>query len=236
MTYQEIFPSLASIDPSWSDFFEQEMRQDYFSELAEFIKQETGQGKTLFPPKTDTFNAFILTPLDQTRVVILGQDPYHGAGQAMGLAFSVKEGVRIPPSLRNINKELASDMGIETPSHGDLSSWAGQGVLLLNTVLTVEESQAHSHAGKGWEHFTDAAIQQISQQGNTVFLLWGSHAQKKAELIDNERNFILTAPHPSPLSAHRGFLGCQHFSKANARLKQCHRGAIDWSLPAIEQA
>jgi len=236
MTYNDILPNHTSIDPSWQDFFAQETGQDYFSDLVDFIRDEAGSGKTLFPPKADIFNAFTLTPLNQARVVILGQDPYHGAGQAMGLAFSVKHGIRIPPSLRNINKELASDLGIEPPSHGDLTHWAKQGVLLLNTVLTVEESKAHSHAGKGWERFTDAAIKQVSNQGNIVFLLWGSHAQKKAELIDIERNFILKAPHPSPLSAHRGFLGCGHFSKTNDLLEHCNRGSIEWRLPALQTA
>jgi uracil-DNA glycosylase len=177
-------------------------------------------------------NALKLTPANQVKVVVLGQDPYHGEGQAHGLSFSVQRSIKIPPSLRNIFKELATDIsGFTVPQHGDLTSWAEQGVLLLNTVLTVEEGQAHSHKGKGWEIFTDTLITRLSEQtSDIVFLLWGKPAQQKIKLIDTSKHHVLTSVHPSPLSAHRGFLGCQHFSQTNAILKRLGKSEINWQI------
>lgn len=187
-------------------------------------------GKVIYPPDDDIFNAFKLTMPATLKVVIIGQDPYHGPNQAHGLCFSVNKGNKVPPSLRNIYKELASDIaGFEIPVHGDLSHWAEQGVLMLNTVLTVEQGQAHSHKKRGWEVFTDNVIKHISAEfENVVFLLWGAPAQKKAQLVDTARHSILSAVHPSPLSAHRGFFGCQHFSKTNELLSSFGKHAIDW--------
>lgn len=200
--------------------------------LGGWLKAEEAAGKRVFPPAGTRLRAFELTPLDEVRVVILGQDPYHGAGQAHGLAFSVMDGVRVPPSLKNIYKELATDCGVTAPVHGNLEHWARQGVLLLNNALTVEEGRAGSHQGKGWEEITDAAVAAVATKKEPcVFLLWGSHARKKAMnvrgLVDGH-HLVLTAPHPSPLSAHAGFFGCRHFSKANAFLKEHGRGTIDW--------
>ena len=196
------------------------------------IKQARQAGLTIYPPADEVFSAFGLTDFAQVKVVILGQDPYHGAGQAHGLAFSVKPEVAIPPSLRNIYRELASDVpGFVVPQHGFLQHWAAQGVLLLNAVLTVQENQANSHANWGWEHFTDRVVAQLNQHRNgLVFMLWGSYAQKKGAMIDRQRHLVLQAPHPSPLSAHRGFFGCKHFSQANAYLQQQGLGAIDWQV------
>jgi uracil-DNA glycosylase len=196
------------------------------------IKQARQAGLTIYPPADEVFSAFGLTDFAQVKVVILGQDPYHGAGQAHGLAFSVKPEVAIPPSLRNIYRELASDVpGFVVPQHGFLQHWAAQGVLLLNVVLTVQENQANSHANWGWEHFTDRVVAQLNQHRNgLVFMLWGSYAQKKGAMIDRQRHLVLQAPHPSPLSAHRGFFGCKHFSQANAYLQQQGLGAIDWQV------
>jgi uracil-DNA glycosylase len=205
--------------------------------LNAFLRGELAAGKTLYPRPAHWFRALDSVPLDQVRVVILGQDPYHGPDQAMGLCFSVLRGVRPPPSLQNIYKELASDLGPDwqRPSHGDLSAWAAQGVLLLNSVLTVEAGQAASHAGKGWEGFTDAVIRLVAAQDAPVaFLLWGAYAQKKAAFVQDVanggRHLILKAAHPSPLAAHNGFFGCRHFSKANAFLESAGRGSVDWRL------
>jgi len=202
--------------------------------LGGFLKAEEAAGKRVFPPRGCRLAAFELTPLDAVRVVILGQDPYHGAGQAHGLAFSVQPGVRVPPSLANIYKELHRDLGIPIPATGNLEAWARQGVLLLNNALTVEEGKAGSHQGLGWEAITDAAVAAVAAKAEPcVFMLWGSHARRKAERVPgvmNSRHLVLTAPHPSPLSAHTGFIGCGHFSKANAFLEAHGRGAIDWRL------
>jgi uracil-DNA glycosylase len=201
-------------------------------QLKAFLLSEKQQGKVIYPPSKNIFNAFNSTPLDQVKVVILGQDPYHGPNQAHGLCFSVQPGVPAPPSLQNMFKELNRDLGIPIPPHGCLQSWAEQGVLLLNATLTVEQGRAGSHQGKGWETFTDKAIQLVNEQcQGVVFLLWGSYAQKKSAFIDSRKHLILKAPHPSPLSAHRGFIGCGHFSKANQYLQQLKKPPIDWRLP-----
>ena len=217
---------------TWADILGQEKQQAYFQQIMQFVEQQRAAGKTIYPPKQDVFNAFKLTALDKVKVVILGQDPYHGPNQAHGLCFSVLKGVKTPPSLVNIYKELATDIpDFSIPQHGCLQSWAEQGVLLLNTVLTVEQGQAHSHAKIGWEQFTDAVIRQLSEHcENIVFLLWGSHAQKKGAVIDRQKHHILSAPHPSPLSAHRGFLGCKHFSQTNQILYQQGKTPIDWQV------
>ena len=200
--------------------------------LRDFLRAELAAGKTIYPPPAQIFAALDATPFDQVKVVILGQDPYHGPGQAHGLSFSVPTGIAIPPSLLNIFKEIERDLGLPMPRHGCLQHWASQGVLLLNAVLSVEEGRAGSHAGKGWEGFTDAIIDALSREREgLVFLLWGSYAQKKGELIDRQRHCVLKAPHPSPLSAHRGFLGCGHFGKANRWLQGRGSTPIDWSLP-----
>jgi len=207
----------------WSDFISTQQQLDYFQKLQQFIEHETLLGKTIYPAEVDRFTAFSLTELDNVKVVILGQDPYHGEGQAHGLSFSVPAGIKIPPSLRNIYKELSDDLDWkQSPDSGDLSGWARQGVLLLNTVLTVEKANAGSHAKQGWETFTDNVIQHINQHTEgVVFLLWGSYAIKKSSMIDQHKHHILTAVHPSPLSAYRGFFGCKHFSKTN-ELLICH--------------
>jgi uracil-DNA glycosylase len=202
------------------------------AELKQFLLAERDAGKRIFPAGSNWFRALDLTPLDKVKVVILGQDPYHGPGQAHGLCFSVPDGVRPPPSLVNIYKELRSDLGIEPPAHGFLEHWARQGVLLLNSVLTVEMGLAASHRDRGWERFTDAVIRLVNaKQQPVVFMLWGSYAQKKAAFVDTSRHLVLKAPHPSPLSAHSGFLGCKHFSKANAFLQSHGLAPIDWALP-----
>ncbi len=210
-----------------------EFRSDYMQALRTFLVAEKAKGKRIFPKGSEWFRALDLTPLDKVRVVILGQDPYHGEGQAHGLCFSVKPGVRPPPSLGNIYKELKSDLGLDPPRHGFLEHWAQQGVLLLNSVLTVEMAQAASHQGKGWERFTDAIIRLVNDRPDpVVFLLWGSYAQKKAAFVDASRHLVLKAAPPSPLSAHNGFLGCRHFSKTNAFLESRGLPPIDWALPA----
>lgn len=199
--------------------------------LKTFLKQQKSQRKIIYPASDNWFNAFNSTPFDQVKVVILGQDPYHGPGQAHGLCFSVVPGVPFPPSLLNIFKEIESDLGISGPTNGCLQGWAAQGVLLLNATLTVERQRAGSHQGKGWEQFTDRAIQALDQQRDSlVFLLWGSYAQKKGHFIDPHKHLILKAPHPSPLSAHRGFFGCGHFSKTNKWLDQHGLKPVDWSV------
>ena len=221
------------LDPSWLEYLEQEFSQDYMVALRQFLQQEKTRGKKIFPPGELIFNALNTTPLDKVKVVILGQDPYHGPGQAHGLCFSVLPGVQVPPSLQNIYKELEADLGITPAPHGYLQSWAEQGVLLLNAVLTVEQFKAASHQGKGWEQFTDRIVQVLNEQcSDLVFLLWGSYAQKKGQIIDRDRHHVLQSTHPSPLSAHRGFLGCRHFSQANAYLEAKGLSGINWTLPA----
>ncbi len=210
----------------WKDVLAEEKRKPYFQELLDFVAAERSRGVTVFPPNDQVFAALTATPFSSIKAVILGQDPYHGAGQAHGLCFSVQHGVKPPPSLVNIFKELHSDIAIPIPAHGCLMGWAKQGVLLLNSVLTVEEGKPSSHANQGWERFTDAVISAINSHLNgVVFLLWGSYAQKKGAVINSERNLVLKAPHPSPFSVHSGFFGCKHFSKANDYLKS---RAIDW--------
>ncbi len=225
------------LEESWKEALSPEFESPYMHQLKAFLVEEKRRGKVIFPRGSEYFRALDLTPLDEVQVVILGQDPYHGFGQAHGLCFSVRPGVRIPPSLVNIYKELETDLGIPPARHGFLESWAKQGVLLLNSVLTVEESQAASHQGKGWERFTNAVIRQVNDEcDGVVFMLWGSYAQKKAAFVDTERHLVLKAAHPSPLSAHNGFLGCRHFSKANAYLSEHGRDPIDWALPSNPDA
>ena len=229
-----------TFDPSWRDALAAPLASDAMVALTRFLAAEEQAGTTIFPPAADRFRALELTALPDVRVVILGQDPYHGAGQAHGLCFSVRPGVKPPPSLANIYRELASDCGIDAPTHGFLEHWARQGVLLLNTVLTVAEGRAAAHRGRGWEQLTDAIIRAVAeQQAPTVFMLWGSHAQAKAPLVTaaaRHRHLILTAPHPSPLSAYKGWFGSGHFSKANAFLEAHGRGSIDWSVPPLASA
>lgn len=224
--------STIKLDESWRTPLSQEFQQPYMQGLKQFLESEKAQGKRIFPKGSEYFRALDLTPLDAVKAVILGQDPYHGEGQAHGLCFSVRPGVRTPPSLVNIYKELKTDLGIDPPRHGFLEHWARQGVLLLNSVLTVEMGRAASHQKQGWEQFTDAVVRLVNQKDEpVVFLLWGAHAQRKAAFVDQSKHLVLKAAHPSPLSAHNGFLGCRHFSRANAFLEAKGRGAIDWSLP-----
>ncbi|AMK17123.1 MULTISPECIES: uracil-DNA glycosylase [Sphingobium] len=220
---------------SWRARLREEFDRPYMQALKRFLEEEKAAGKRIFPKGGEYFRALDLTPLDRVRVVILGQDPYHGEGQAHGLCFSVRPGVRTPPSLVNIYKELKSDLGLTPPRHGFLEHWARQGVLLLNSVLTVEMGRAASHQKRGWEQFTDAIIRVVNSQADpAVFLLWGAYAQRKAAFVDQDRHLVLKAAHPSPLSAHNGFLGCRHFSQANAFLEATGRGAVDWALPECE--
>lgn len=224
--------SKIKLHPSWLEPLQGEFAQDYMAHLKHFLLSERDAGKRIFPSGSNWFRALDLTPLDEVRVVILGQDPYHGPGQAHGLCFSVPDGVRPPPSLVNIYKELENDLGVRPVKHGFLEHWAKQGVLLLNSVLTVEMGLAASHRDRGWEQFTDAVIRLVNEkQDPVVFMLWGSYAQKKASFVDQSRHLVLKAPHPSPLSAHSGFLGCKHFSKANAFLEGRGLAPIDWALP-----
>jgi uracil-DNA glycosylase len=218
------------IDPSWYAVLQPQFEAPYFAELKQFLVAERSQ-HTCYPPGSKIFNAFDSTPFDKVKVVILGQDPYHEPGQAMGLCFSVPQGILVPPSLVNIIKEINTDLGTQIPiTCGDLSGWAEQGVLLLNATLTVRAHQAGSHQRHGWETFTDAAIQALStQRSGIVFLLWGSYAIAKRALIDQSRHLVLTAPHPSPLSAYRGFFGCRHFSQTNAYLQAQGQQPIDWT-------
>ena len=219
------------IEPSWKEQLSNEFGSSYFSRLKDFLISERTKGKAIYPPGQKIFSAFDFTPFDHVKVVMLGQDPYHGPGQAHGLCFSVPDGVPPPPSLVNIFKELNSDLGIPIPKKGNLEKWAKQGVLLLNATLTVQANQAGSHQGKGWENFTDAVIRTISERKKgVVFILWGKYAQAKETLIDATKHFILKAPHPSPFSANSGFFGCRHFSKANEILKQQGLQPIDWRL------
>lgn len=219
---------------TWQGVIGAEKQQDYFQQTLNFVESERASGKAIFPPAKDVFNAFRATEFNDVKVVILGQDPYHGPRQAHGLCFSVLPGIKTPPSLVNMYKELAQDIdGFQIPAHGYLQSWAEQGVLLLNTVLTVEQGKAHSHSKTGWETFTDKVIEAVNQhQSGVVFLLWGSHAQKKGRFIDRNKHHVLAAPHPSPLSAHRGFFGCRHFSQANHILSSQGKPTINWHLPA----
>lgn len=221
-----------NLHPSWLSRLRGEFAQPYMADLKRFLLSERECGKRIFPRASNWFRALDLTPLDAVRVVILGQDPYHGVGQAHGLCFSVPAGVQPPPSLVNIYKELESDLGIRPARHGFLEHWASQGVLLLNSVLTVEMGRAASHRDRGWERFTDVIIAEVNTRADpVVFMLWGSYAQKKAAFVDATRHLVLKAPHPSPLSAHSGFFGCRHFSKANAFLEQHGLAPIDWALP-----
>ncbi len=222
-----------SLQPDWQAVLGPELEQPYMLDLQRFLQAEQRSGKVIYPASEHWLHALEATALEDVKVVILGQDPYHQPGQAHGLSFSVPAGVKVPPSLRNIYKELQADLGIAPASHGCLEHWARQGVLLLNAVLTVEQSQAASHQGRGWERFTDQVIHAVNAHcHNVVFLLWGSYAQKKGAFVDRSRHLVLQSPHPSPLAAHRGFFGCRHFSQANAYLQSCGRAPIDWQLPA----
>ena len=226
--------SQVQIESGWKSHLIGEFEKPYMGDLREFLRRELSGRKTIYPKGSEYFNAFNSTPFEKVKVVILGQDPYHGPDQAHGLCFSVPRGIGTPPSLINIFKEIRADLGFSASDfpHGNLKSWADQGVLLLNSVLTVEMGRAASHQGKGWERFTDKAISELNdKQEGIVFMLWGSYAHKKGEVIDDTRHLVLKAPHPSPLSAHRGFLGCRHFSQANAYLARQGKEPIDWRLP-----
>ncbi|MBM70099.1 MAG: uracil-DNA glycosylase [Haliea sp.] len=224
--------SRVQLEASWLRHLAPEFEKPYMRGLRAFLQAEKAAGVQVFPPGAEIFNAFAHTPLERTRVVILGQDPYHGPGQAHGLCFSVRPGVALPPSLQNIFKELERDLGIPRPQQGCLIPWADQGVLLLNSVLTVAAGRAASHQGKGWETFTDCVVDLVNRHcRGVVFMLWGSYAQRKGAAIDRDRHCVLTAPHPSPLSAHRGFIGCGHFSAANTWLARQGQPPIDWELP-----
>ncbi|MFT5693474.1 MAG: uracil-DNA glycosylase [Oceanicoccus sp.] len=226
-----MLPNTSITDKTWLSELESEFDLRYMKELLDFLESEKRLGKTIYPESEFWFNAFNNTPFDQVRAVIIGQDPYHGSKQAHGLCFSVQEEMKIPPSLRNIFKEIERDLGTEAPLHGCLRSWARQGVFLLNATLTVEHGLAGSHQGKGWEKFTDVAIQRLSDhRDGIVFLLWGSYAQKKGRYIDGDKHLVLNAPHPSPLSAHRGFIGCNHFSQINQYLQKKGEKVIDWRV------
>jgi uracil-DNA glycosylase len=225
------------LEPSWKARVGDYLQRDEMQALAAFLRQRKAAGARIYPPGPRIFAALDATPFDAAKVVVLGQDPYHGVGQAHGLCFSVPPGVPVPPSLDNIFKELQRDLGIARPDHGCLLPWARQGVLLLNAVLTVEEGRAGAHAGKGWEGFTDHIVETLNRERDgLVFLLWGSYAQAKGKVIDSGRHRVLKAPHPSPLSAHSGFFGCRHFSKANAFLEERGLAPIDWALPRTAAA
>ena len=225
--------NMAAINNDWLGAISGEFRKPYYRELFEFVKEEYGK-HVIYPNSDDIFNAFHFTPLSEVKVVILGQDPYHNVGQAHGLCFSVKPDVEIPPSLVNIYKELEEDLGCKIPNNGYLKKWADQGVLMLNTVLTVRAHQAASHQGKGWEKFTDAVIEAVNAQDRPiVYMLWGRPAQSKIPMLNNPKHLILKAPHPSPLSAYRGFFGCKHFSQANAFLEQNGLERIDWQIENV---
>lgn len=227
-----------SMDAGWQAALAAEFKKPYYIQLIDFLNHESSKGIRVFPAQEDIFSAFRLTPFDSVKVVILGQDPYHGIHKAHGLAFSVERGIKTPPSLRNIYKELALEYpAFHVPNHGDLREWAKQGVLLLNTTLTVRESLPGSHQGRGWEQFTDRVIQKLSEdRNNLVFLLWGKHALKKSSLVDPMKHLILTAPHPSPFSAHTGFFGCKHFLQANVYLKTVNKTPIDWRISDVSAA
>ena len=220
-----------NLEKSWQNLLQDELQKPYMLELQSFLVQEEKSGKKIYPPQNEIFAALNMTPFDQVKVVILGQDPYHGEGQAHGLCFSVKPGVKPPPSLINIFKELQNDVAVTPPDHGNLSKWASQGVLLLNNVLTVEDGKAGSHHLKGWEQFTDRIIELLNdKKENLVFILWGSPAQKKAAKVDTKKHFVLKSVHPSPLSSYRGFFGSRPFSQTNAFLSSKGLGPIDWGL------
>lgn len=223
----------AALEPGWLAVLDQEFEKDYMKSLKSFLQQEKETGALVYPKGADIFNALNTTPFDEVKVVILGQDPYHGVGQAHGLSFSVQRGVTVPPSLKNIYKELETDVeGFKTPNHGNLTYWAEQGVLLLNATLTVRATEAGSHQNRGWEIFTDEVIKSLSdKRTHIVFLLWGKYAQQKVALIDQTKHYVLTAAHPSPFSAYNGFFGSKHFSKANQLLIQNNLKPIDWNLP-----
>ncbi len=220
------------MESSWKQVLAEQFEQPYFGELRQFLQQEKAQRKTIYPPSSLIFNAFNSTPFDKVRVVILGQDPYHGDGQAHGLCFSVPNEIKkLPPSLKNIYKELQNDVGFKIPSHGNLQKWTTQGVLLLNAILTVEANQPASHQKRGWEELTNAVIKKLSEQREgLIFVLWGNFAQQKATLIETPKHIILKAPHPSPFSAHSGFLGCKHFSQINDILRSKGETPIDWQV------
>ncbi len=219
------------LEESWKHVIGEEFQKPYMGNLRNFLLERKQQGATVYPTGDNIFNALNSTPFNQVKVVIIGQDPYHGPNQAHGLCFSVRGGIKPPPSLVNIYKELHDDVGINIPNHGNLQKWADQGVLLLNSVLTVERGTPASHQGKGWEAFTDAVIHKINEEKeHVVFMLWGSYAQKKASFVDRSKHLVLTAPHPSPFSVHRGFFGCRHFSKANEYLKAHGQQPIDWQV------
>ncbi len=222
------------LHPSWLVHLAPEFELPYMKHLKQFLLEQKKAGKIIYPESKNIFNAFNSTPLEQVKVVILGQDPYHGPHQAHGLCFSVQPGIPTPPSLQNMYKEIQRDLHFPIPNHGFLQSWANQGVFLLNATLTVEQARAGAHQGQGWEQFTDRAIQVVNERcENVVFLLWGSYAQKKGQFIDGRKHLILRAPHPSPLSAYRGFIGCGHFSKVNEYLQQHGQTPIDWRLPEV---
>ena len=236
-----VFEKMSHLDAGWLEALKADLLSDYMEDLASFISQERASGVPIYPSKKDVFNALEQTPFDKVKVVIMGQDPYHGPGQAHGLSFSVPKGIAIPPSLRNIYLELKSDLAIEPPKHGDLSSWAQQGVLLLNATLTVRKNSPKSHYGYGWERFTHSIIEALCQRDTpTIFLLWGRSAQEKCHDIiqkyPKQLPYVLTAAHPSPFSAHSGFFGCQHFSKTNQLLESLGVQGIDWSLPCLENS
>lgn len=216
------------IEESWKSVLADEFDKDYFVRLTDFVRGEYLSGKTIYPRARDIFNAFNLCPFDKVKVVIIGQDPYHEPGQAHGLCFSVPSGITPPPSLQNIYREIENDLGRPSSTHGDLTHWANQGVLLLNSTLTVIAHLAASHAGHGWEQFTDAVISAVAKKEHVVYMLWGSYAQKKASLVDVSKNLVLKSVHPSPLSAYRGFFGCKHFSQANDYLIKTGQSPIDW--------
>jgi uracil-DNA glycosylase len=220
------------LEPSWKAHLGDYLERPDMRALAGFLREQKRAGKVLYPPGPEIFNAFAHTPFDKVRVVILGQDPYHGPGQAHGLCFSVRPGVPVPPSLVNIFAEIERDLGIPRPDHGCLTPWADRGVLLLNSVMTVEQGRAGAHQNKGWEGFTDAAVEALNREREgLVFLLWGAYAQRKGRLVDPNRHLVLSSVHPSPLSAHRGFIGNGHFSAANRYLESRGQAPIDWSLP-----
>lgn len=228
---QEQEASKVEIESGWKTMLQAEFDKPYFKTIKSFLKQEKAKGKIIYPPGQLIFNAFNLTPFDKVKVVILGQDPYHGPGQAHGLCFSVQKGVKPPPSLVNIYKEMHTDLGLEPPTHGCLQQWAEQGVFLLNAMLTVEKDLPASHQKIGWQNFTDAAIRALSNnRTNLVFILWGAYAQQKIELIDQTKHFIIKSPHPSPFSADKGFFGSKPFSKTNNWLEQHHLEKINWQL------
>lgn len=225
------------LEPGWLARLAPEFEQPYMAELRAFLQREKRAGKRVYPAGGEIFQAFAHTPLERLRVVILGQDPYHGEGQAHGLCFSVRPGVPVPPSLQNIFREIHDELGHPIPRHGHLTAWADQGVLLLNSVLSVESGRAASHRGKGWERFTDRVIEVANREcEHLVFMLWGSYAQRKGAIVDRRRHCVLSAPHPSPLSAHRGFFGCGHFRAANEYLVANGRAPIDWRLPENPRA